>query len=411
MNQKEKPINRSSVLLRHILLGLLLGLMLMFLSGCGYTLGLILRETVDNLGEDAAIAPVEGLGEPETQDIAATTGTVGERVEVNGVGVTVRSVEEVGELNDFTAAAGQTYIVVDVLIENGSSEPLTSGMLPFSLQDVNGGIYINTPINDAEGLRPDTLEPGEQVEGLIAFEGPITDLANLTLTYEPVEFFMNEISPIEITLGSPPPIAEADGQTEQPPSGESGSTPPEPGEAPPTEAAPVDASSANAIVTNGGNLRSEPRVVPETVLGQVCPGDRLEVLQPQGNWARVRVVTTAGDCVATRSPIGAEGWLSTSLFSDLTPAPNTPPAQPTTGDGVIINNGGNIRSEPRVEPETVLGQVCPGDEFTVLEQTQVDTTVWYRIRVTVLAGNCTAQRVAAGTEGWVSALLVNIPEP
>jgi hypothetical protein len=40
-------------------------------------------------------------------------------------------------------------------------------------------------------------------------------------------------------------------------------------------------AAAEATVIRGGNLRSEPRTVPATVLGQVCLGDRVTVLEGQ----------------------------------------------------------------------------------------------------------------------------------
>jgi WD40 repeat protein len=87
-------------------------------------------------------------------------------------------------------------------------------------------------------------------------------------------------------------------------------------ESPAPEApAPADALGT-AAVTNGGNLRTEPRIVAETVIAQVCPNDQLAILQRQGDWVRVRVVSTAPDCVPNRAAGGTEGWLSVSLIAE-----------------------------------------------------------------------------------------------
>jgi hypothetical protein len=82
----------------------------------------------------------------------------------------------------------------------------------------------------------------------------------------------------------------------------------------------VDSAPAQtAQVINGGNLRSEPRVVSTTVIGQVCPGDQVAVLATQGTgaarWERVRVTRVAQQCDPARVPAGAEGWLSTTLLA------------------------------------------------------------------------------------------------
>jgi Flp pilus assembly protein CpaB len=76
-------------------------------------------------------------------------------------------------------------------------------------------------------------------------------------------------------------------------------------------------------VTNGGNLRSEPLIAPETVIGQICVGDQIDFLQERtlddgGRWYRIRVIATADDCTPERVTIGSEGWASTSLLSEPT---------------------------------------------------------------------------------------------
>jgi hypothetical protein len=86
-------------------------------------------------------------------------------------------------------------------------------------------------------------------------------------------------------------------------------------------------------------------------------------------------------------------------------------AQPQILGVGTVTNGGNLRSEPRVAPETVLGLVWPGDEIAFLEQRDVDGQVWFRIRVTREAGNRGGQGVPATTEGWASATLLSQPAP
>lgn len=89
----------------------------------------------------------------------------------------------------------------------------------------------------------------------------------------------------------------------------------------------------------------------------------------------------------------------------------TPTPEPILGRAQVIN-GGNIRREPRVAAETVIGQVCVGDRVVLLEeQTTNGANRWYRLRVVETAGNCVPERVSAGTEGWVNATLLSAPEP
>lgn len=78
-----------------------------------------------------------------------------------------------------------------------------------------------------------------------------------------------------------------------------------------------------------------------------------------------------------------------------TPAP-TAPAGTTTVTAVA-----NLRTEPRIAPETVLGQVAVGDTVAVLEKRDVADATWYRVRVISTSG---ALKPAA--EGWISSTLL-----
>lgn len=89
-----------------------------------------------------------------------------------------------------------------------------------------------------------------------------------------------------------------------------------------THDAPGGAPNSGELlqVANGGNLRSAPQVAGANVLGQVCPGDQVVILERAGagRWARVRVVVAALACDPARVSSGAEGWLSTSLLGPIT---------------------------------------------------------------------------------------------
>ena len=86
----------------------------------------------------------------------------------------------------------------------------------------------------------------------------------------------------------------------------------------------------------------------------------------------------------------------------------TPTALPTPPAGQVTK-GGNLRSEPRVVPATIMGQVCLHDSVAFIAQQTVGKALWYRIRVTERKADCTAKQVAVGAEGWVSSILLSEP--
>jgi len=94
-----------------------------------------------------------------------------------------------------------------------------------------------------------------------------------------------------------------------------------------------------ASVVNGGNLRSEARVAAATVMGQVCPGDQVEVLLQQRIagvlWYKVHVTATQVNCDPTRVAVGAQGWLNSSLLSSPSAEVGSLPATPVANQSPI----------------------------------------------------------------------------
>jgi hypothetical protein len=80
-----------------------------------------------------------------------------------------------------------------------------------------------------------------------------------------------------------------------------------------------------------------------------------------------------------------------------------------SGPLTMVEHGGNIRSAPDLADDTVIGQVCPGDMVSVLDQQQVGAVLWYYVRVEVGEGACDvgSEPVPEGTEGWISSVLLN----
>jgi hypothetical protein len=72
-------------------------------------------------------------------------------------------------------------------------------------------------------------------------------------------------------------------------------------------------------VIHGGNLRQTPQVTTANVIGQVCPGDQVALLDrpASGGWIAVRIAVSAPDCDPTHVPAGTEGWVSSTLLGPL----------------------------------------------------------------------------------------------
>lgn len=130
----------------------------------------------------------------------------------------------------------------------------------------------------------------------------------------------------------------------------------------------------------------------------------------EGNAATAQAVATNNArVIATRTARALEA--SATVVAVAAATPTAPAEVVVIGRGSVVA-GGNLRSQPVVAPETVLGQICAGDQIDFLEQsTAADGSTWYRIRVTQAAGNCTPQRVTIGSLGWASSTLLSPPGP
>jgi hypothetical protein len=107
-----------------------------------------------------------------------------------------------------------------------------------------------------------------------------------------------------------------------------------------------------------------------------------------------------------------EGTLRTARAISVA---ETAAAQPTATVAVVAEQllgsssvlaAGNLRSEPLLAPETIIGQICTGDQLAVLEERTVDAALWYRVRITQSGPNCSPQQVTTGSSGWASSTLL-----
>jgi hypothetical protein len=143
--------------------------------------------------EPAATAAPETTAAP-----AATTGKVGDRVEANGIALTVTKAERKTELGEFQKAqAGNTYIVAEVLIENVSTDKAAYNLLYFKVKDADGFEYTPALSADPQALKSGDLVKGDKVRGSVAFE--VKESAKgLTLEYKPLAF--SDVQPIHVAL-------------------------------------------------------------------------------------------------------------------------------------------------------------------------------------------------------------------
>jgi hypothetical protein len=87
-----------------------------------------------------------------------------------------------------------------------------------------------------------------------------------------------------------------------------------------------------------------------------------------------------------------------------------PTPESTLGSG-LVTSGGNLRKEPRVAPDTVIGLLWAGDQVTFLEEQLVGGQSWFRVRLVTPATNRGGEGVGPGTVGWVSGTLLSQPTP
>lgn len=128
--------------------------------------------------------------------------------------------------------------------------------------------------------------------------------------------------------------------------------------------------------------------------------------------ARASASATAGAIETSNAAVRATRTARalTTEGASVPPISDTP-ATTIIGRGTVLARG-NLRSEPRIAPETVIGQICPGDGVEFLEQrTTANDATWYRVRITTIGEACTPQRVSAGSQGWASATLLSEPLP
>lgn len=128
---------------------------------------------------------------------ASSTGVVGDRLEANGIALTVIKAERVKELGQFfKASAGNIYVVAEVLIENVSAEKAPYNLFYFKVKD-SEGFEFNVTAGADQSISSGELAKGEKVRGNVAFEVKEAS-KELVMTYEPITF--GNTDPIKVAL-------------------------------------------------------------------------------------------------------------------------------------------------------------------------------------------------------------------
>lgn len=132
----------------------------------------------------------------------AALGQVGDRVEANGIALTVNSVSAVDNVDDiFKPDEGNIFLVADVTIESVDQDAAAYNPLYFKVKDADGFEYNVTLTAPDPSLKSGELSPGDKARGNIAFEVP-ADATGLVLAYKAINFSGDDA--IEFELGDAP---------------------------------------------------------------------------------------------------------------------------------------------------------------------------------------------------------------
>lgn len=128
----------------------------------------------------------------------ATVAKVGDRVEANGVALTVVKVEKVEQISDFQKAEeGKTFVVAEVLIENVSADTAPYNPLYFSVKDSEGFEENSSLMTGNGALKSGDLAKGDKARGNVAFQVK-AEAAGLVMEYKPL--VIGNVVPIRVAL-------------------------------------------------------------------------------------------------------------------------------------------------------------------------------------------------------------------
>ncbi len=133
-----------------------------------------------------------------TTESAPTIGKVGDKVEANGVALTVTKVDHVDAVGKYLKPKdGNTFVVAEVLIENVSADKAPYNPFYFKVKDADGFEYNAGLTTDESALKSGDLAKGDKARGTILFEVK-KDSKGLVLEYKPIVF--GNVDPIKVAL-------------------------------------------------------------------------------------------------------------------------------------------------------------------------------------------------------------------
>ncbi len=163
--------------------------------------------TAMSIQETLVQEAVESNTEVSTPEVlpmeVSSIGMLGERVEKQGIAITVLSATKTNTAAFTVPSGGNIYLVIDVVIENVSRDEETPyNPLYFSVKDGNSYQYQTTLLAPDPSLSAGSLIKGDKVRGFVAFE--VRNVStNYIVTYEPL-VILGGYEPIRIDLGTLP---------------------------------------------------------------------------------------------------------------------------------------------------------------------------------------------------------------
>lgn len=125
-------------------------------------------------------------------DVPAAVAKVGDRVELNGMALTVVKVDRAAELGQFNKAKdGNEFVVAEVLIENVSADKVNYNPLYFKAKDSEGFEVNAELIAGDQSLKSGDLTKGDKTRGNVAFEVK-KDTKGLVMEFKPLVFGESE---------------------------------------------------------------------------------------------------------------------------------------------------------------------------------------------------------------------------
>lgn len=127
----------------------------------------------------------------------ATVAQVGDRVELDGMAMTLVSVDRKEQLSEYEKAKdGKIFIVASVLIENVGKKDVSYNPFYFKMIDAEKFEYEKGIVSDDNRLTSGELSEGGKTKGTVVFEVP-NDAKGLVLIHEPpfgskIEFSLDQ---------------------------------------------------------------------------------------------------------------------------------------------------------------------------------------------------------------------------